>query len=249
MPPGEGPLCGARKKASRGGGTCRVAAGRGTDHVGTGACKHHGGCAKGGLKKGDKIALKSGRYETIFADVLDPGEAEIMAASAAMDEMTHMQGEIDLTTVRERRMLARIATLNAAGSMTVVEETVETIMPAEPAALPSERDLAEMTPAQADRAAGAAAEPVTKRKQKQAGTLGQIQAIEADLTAVQAHKARLLKNLHEMKNPSRKPGDLGDGEGDEVPDDAADARRSASLAALHDRARARFDGQAPGCDA
>lgn len=39
-PTGGRPACGAVK---RGGGTCRVLAGRGTDHPGIGACKHHGG--------------------------------------------------------------------------------------------------------------------------------------------------------------------------------------------------------------
>lgn len=39
-PSGDKPLCGAKK---RGGGNCRRPAGWGTDHVGVGACKLHGG--------------------------------------------------------------------------------------------------------------------------------------------------------------------------------------------------------------
>jgi hypothetical protein len=36
-------LCGAKKKANRGGGTCRKFAGEGTDHPGIGRCAWHGG--------------------------------------------------------------------------------------------------------------------------------------------------------------------------------------------------------------
>lgn len=240
----EQPLCGAQKKASRGGGTCQVHAGRGTDHPGFGRCRHHGGCAP--LKKGDKIALKTGRYETIFADVLEEDELDVMACTAAKSPVDLLIEEIGLLTVRERRMLGRIAALKAAGAMTVVEETIETMVPEAPGELPSERALSEMTAAEAD-AATRAEEPITKRKQKQAGTLGQIQAIESDLTAVQASKAKAIGKLHEMQNPGRKPGDpLDPDDQDEVPDGAADDRRAAALAALIDRARARPGGQAAG---
>lgn len=41
----DGPYCGAKKKAARGGGPCRQTAGAGTNHPGVGRCKWHGGNA------------------------------------------------------------------------------------------------------------------------------------------------------------------------------------------------------------
>lgn len=52
------PRCGAKTKA---GTPCQQKAGWGTDHVGTGRCKLHGGASKG-APKGNQNALKHGRY-------------------------------------------------------------------------------------------------------------------------------------------------------------------------------------------
>ena len=52
------PRCGAKNRA---GTPCQQKAGWGTVHVGTGRCKLHGG-ASTGAPKGNKNALKHGRY-------------------------------------------------------------------------------------------------------------------------------------------------------------------------------------------
>jgi hypothetical protein len=52
------PLCSAKKKASRGGGTCRLFAGQGTDHPGVGLCRWHGGNSPNGKKHAATIEAK-----------------------------------------------------------------------------------------------------------------------------------------------------------------------------------------------
>lgn len=46
--------CGARKKPARGGGFCQKPAGWGTDHVGTGRCRFHGGATPSHNRKAQK---------------------------------------------------------------------------------------------------------------------------------------------------------------------------------------------------
>jgi hypothetical protein len=53
------PLCAAKKKPSRGGGTCRLFAGQGTDHPGVGRCKWHGGATKN--HKSHAVAVEAKR--------------------------------------------------------------------------------------------------------------------------------------------------------------------------------------------
>src|SRR5690554_6337356 len=60
LPHGEG-ICGARAKQT--GQPCKQKAGWGTDHVGTGRCKLHGGCSPG-APKGNKYTRTHGVYET-----------------------------------------------------------------------------------------------------------------------------------------------------------------------------------------
>ena len=58
LPHDDYPRCGAKNRAGK---PCQQKAGWGTDHVGTGRCKLHGG-ASTGAPKGNKNALKHGRY-------------------------------------------------------------------------------------------------------------------------------------------------------------------------------------------
>ena len=56
---------------------------------------------------GNKNALKTGEFETLFFDVLDPEEKKLIAGVPKDKEQLLFQ-EIQLLTVRERRMLKRI---------------------------------------------------------------------------------------------------------------------------------------------
>lgn len=56
--------CGAKTKAGK---KCQHPAGHGTDHVGSGKCRIHGGTSKG-ASKGNKFAQKHGIYSRLFSD-------------------------------------------------------------------------------------------------------------------------------------------------------------------------------------
>ena len=67
---------------------------------------------------GNKNAVTTGEFETLLFDCLDPEEKQLTAAVPADKEKLIMQ-EIQLLTVRERRMLKRIDNLKSAGFTTV----------------------------------------------------------------------------------------------------------------------------------
>ena len=62
-----GELCGSKKK--QGTGTCTKPAGWGTDHVGFGNCKLHGGASPNGVKHAEK---QEAAWRQRLADELDP---------------------------------------------------------------------------------------------------------------------------------------------------------------------------------
>ncbi|WP_446892624.1 HGGxSTG domain-containing protein [Acinetobacter sp. NS4_7] len=82
--------CGAKTRA---GGKCQLQAGHGTDHIGTGRCRLHGGASKG-APKGNKNALKHGIYSKLFTD-------------SEVDEAKQMQGSIE-----NELAIARLQLLN-----------------------------------------------------------------------------------------------------------------------------------------
>jgi hypothetical protein len=85
-------ICGARTKSKAG--KCQRVAGWGTDHLGAGKCKLHGGASKG-APKGSQNALKHGVYSKLFT------EAEMDAAKA-------MQGSVDSELAIARLQFARL---------------------------------------------------------------------------------------------------------------------------------------------
>lgn len=107
-------VCGAKTRA---GTPCQRPAGWGTDHVGIGRCKLHGGKSTGPPKK-NKNAVTTGEFETLFFDTLDDEEKELIY-QMQIEKKKLLEQEIQLLTVRERRMLKRIADLKDK-EMTVV---------------------------------------------------------------------------------------------------------------------------------
>ena len=159
---------------------------------------------------GNKNAVTTGEFETLLFDCLDDEEKRLVA-SVPSDKQRLLLQEIQLLTVRERRMLKRIE---------AIKESVESLVSGEPAdgmTLVSRRD-------------GTEKDKETDLKEYQ-GKLGQIQAIEEALTRVQARKQRAVESLHKfgfddsqlqietrkLELAARARGDLDDG-GDE-PDD------------------------------
>jgi len=101
-------ICGAK---TRKGTPCLRPAGWGTNHPGTGRCKLHGGCSTGPKdQRGNKNAVKTGEYETIWLDTLDEEERELFH-QINLDKIKQLDNGIKLIEIRERRMLKRIQKL------------------------------------------------------------------------------------------------------------------------------------------
>ncbi len=110
-------ICGAR---NRKGHPCKLPAGWGTDHVGQGRCKLHGGCA--GAPRGNKNALKTGENESIYADLMTEEERSFLAC-ASVDPLAVLDEQIALCTIRIRRMLA--LRMEAEETLARLDEEVE----------------------------------------------------------------------------------------------------------------------------
>lgn len=146
-----------------------VAKGKGGQPGNKNAIGNKGGSAP----DGNKNAIKTGEFETIFFDCLDSEEKELIE-QIQLDKNQLLLQEIQLLTVRERRMLQRIEALK--------------------------RTEAENDGIGKDMTAVKYKTGVEKGKStdlfKYAGILGQIQAIENALTRVQASKQRAIDSLH-----------------------------------------------------
>ena len=124
---------------------------------------------------GNKNAVTTGEFETLLFDCLDPDEMRLVQVVPA-DKEALLRQEIQLLTVRERRMLKRIEDLRNS------VEYLDNGEPAENMTLVS-------------RKAGIEKDKATDLNEYR-GKLGQIQAIEDALTRVQARKQAAIDSLH-----------------------------------------------------
>jgi len=70
--------CGAKSKNKKKGDLCHMAAGAGTEHVGYGRCKFHGGSSTGPkTEEGKAIASQNSRLHGLYAKTLLPSEVAI----------------------------------------------------------------------------------------------------------------------------------------------------------------------------
>ena len=130
-----------------------------------------------GAPEKNKNALKTGEFETLFFDALDPEEMHLITAMPPGKEQLLLQ-EIQLLTVRERRMMRRIDDISkSAGSH---EDGA--------GGIPADMTLVKQQ-------SGIDKDKETNLKEYQ-GKLGQIQAIEDALTRVQARKQKAIDSLH-----------------------------------------------------
>lgn len=134
------------------------------------------GNAGGGAPEQNKNAIKTGEFEALFFDALEPEERQLVALIEPDKEALSLQ-EIQLLTVRERRMLRRIES---------IRRTAEDV---------GEDEAAGMTAV--EYSSGHSVEGSFSKK-KYVGALGQIQAIEEALTRVQAQRQRAIDSLHRM---------------------------------------------------
>lgn len=123
-----------------------------------------------GPSRGNKNAVLTGEHEAIWVDQFTE-EERVLHSQISTDGLAQLEQEIKLTTIRERRMMERIAKL-AGVDFTVVERAAEN----------------------GETATGL----VDKRTIKEEATLGQIQRIEEALTRVQERKAKLIELWHKL---------------------------------------------------
>ena len=125
---------------------------------------------------GNKKAVTTGEFETLLFDCLDPEERRL-AQAVPEDKQTLLMQEIQLLTIRERRMLKRIDLLRQSPDDSEEVSGDETGMTV----------VSHKTGIEKDKE--------TDLREYQ-GKLGQIQHIEEALTRVQARKQAAIDSLH-----------------------------------------------------
>jgi uncharacterized protein YjcR len=163
----------------------------------------------GAAQPGNKNAVTTGEFETLLFDCLNPEEKELTRITPT-DKGRLLFQEIQLLTVRERRMLKRIEALQKAETKLNNGESVEAMTVV-------------------SRKKGLEKDKETDLEEYR-GKLGQIQSIEEALTRVQARKQRSIEALHkfgfddkqielERKRVEMAARAAGEMEDEEVPDD------------------------------
>lgn len=130
----------------------------------------------------NKNAVKTGEFETLFFDTLNPEEKQL-AAMVQPDKEQLLLQEIKLLTVREHRMLKRIESLQQL-------EEQESAAGSDEENIPPGISVTEYS-------SGIEKGKPTELK-KYEGILGQIQAIEDALTRVQARQQKAIETLHKF---------------------------------------------------
>ena len=130
----------------------------------------------------NKNAVKTGEFETLFFDTLNPEEKQLAALVQPDKEQLLLQ-EIKLLTVREHRMLKRI-------------ESLQRLEEQKPAAGSDEESIPPGMSVTEYSSGIEKGKPTELRKYE--GILGQIQAIEDALTRVQARKQKAIETLHKF---------------------------------------------------
>jgi uncharacterized protein YjcR len=127
---------------------------------------------------GNKKAVTTGEFETLLFDCLDEDEKRLVA-SVPNDKIALLLQEIQLLTVRERRMMKRIEDLKQAESEPCGKYELK---------IPEGMTV---TGYKAGIEKGKLTDPGEYK-----GVLGQIQSIEDALTRVQARKQKAIDSLH-----------------------------------------------------
>lgn len=131
---------------------------------------------------GNKNAVKTGEFEALFFDTLDVDEQKLIQTVQPDKEQLLLQ-EIQLLTVRERRMLKRIDQLR-------MLERQDPTSNSDSETVPPGMSVTEYS-------SGIEKGKLTELK-KYEGILGQIQSIEDALTRVQARKQKAIETLHKF---------------------------------------------------
>lgn len=133
-----------------------------------------------GAPKQNKNAIKTGEFETLFFDTLEPEEMQLIGM-VQPDKEQLLLHEIQLLTVRERRMLKRIDSLRSLEKLPGDVDNEENNLPPGMSIVKYSAGLGKLTDLK-----------------EYEGILGQIQAIEEALTRVQARRQRAIEALHKF---------------------------------------------------
>lgn len=182
-------VCGATTRA---GGACQRPAGWGTGHPGQGRCKLHGG-ASPGAPAGNRNALKTGEYETIYADVLDEKE-RLLFDTIDTDKLAQVNEQIRLSSIRMHRMLRRIQELT--GQDYILYRKRERTTTDEKVFKSGARSSGGEDGERVDRTEK---HTTTQTETEERSTLGLVQAIEEALTRVVQRHTQLLNLKHQIE--------------------------------------------------
>ncbi|MDT4377097.1 phage terminase small subunit [Blautia coccoides] len=136
----------------------------------------------GSAPKQNKNAVKTGEFETLFFDALEPEEMRLIGMVQPDKEQLLLQ-EIQLLTVRERRMLKRIDSLKSLEGLPGPVDTEDNKLPPGMSVV---------------RGSTGYDKGKTIDIREYEGILGQIQTIEDALTRVQARRQRAIEALHKF---------------------------------------------------
>ena len=73
-----------------------------------------------GAENGNSRALKTGEYETIYDDLLTDEEKAIMQQKEIYDKKYQIISEIKILSIRERRIMQKIKTINEGKDLTII---------------------------------------------------------------------------------------------------------------------------------
>lgn len=133
-----------------------------------------------GAEKGNKRALTTGEYETIYDDLLTEEERDILNNFELDDKKEQILSELKILTIRERRMLAKIKKLQDGKEMNIVRMTKST---SNGVAFKNDGTL---TTTEAE------------------STINTIQKLEEALTRIQEAKRRYIDSYHKIETDNRK---------------------------------------------
>lgn len=160
-----------------------------------GRCRMHGGKSTGAppeKMRGNKNAVKTGEYETIWLDALDD-EERVLFYSVQTDVLKQLDQEIRLLELRERRMLKRIKDVMDGWEDDEIETKYERVAKKEKIPVFNEDGQLSITTQTIN-------EMVEKeRTEKKRSKLERIVAIEEALTRVQREKSRLIELKHRIE--------------------------------------------------
>ncbi len=87
-------LCGAQRPNAPKGTTCKLVAGHGTDHVGTGRCKRHGGTTPTHKRAAEVELAKQAVQRYGLAVDVDPAEAMMQAVATSYGQVLYLRAAV-----------------------------------------------------------------------------------------------------------------------------------------------------------